>query len=154
MLIIFVYATILFVYSILLKCHILINSSHQNSSKSCFGLVLLGSPLRRMRLYNEGSRAENHFEPPPPQAGKGREQGSRAPREKATEGVAMQQSLLDKQIHTPQLSLEEMSELSTRKGSEQIMLKGRECSFQIAGENHRSQEGLKRSSPELLSVPD
>lgn len=47
MLIIFVYATILFVYNILLKYHIPINSSHQNSSKSCFGLVLLGSPLSR-----------------------------------------------------------------------------------------------------------
>ena len=47
MLIIFVYATILFVYDILLKYHIPINSSHQNSSKSCFGLVLLGSPLSR-----------------------------------------------------------------------------------------------------------
>lgn len=47
MLIIFVYATILFVYYILLKYHIPVNSSHQNSSKSCFGLVLLGSPLSR-----------------------------------------------------------------------------------------------------------
>lgn len=73
MLIIFVYATILFVYYILLKYHIPINSSHQNSSKSCFGLVLLGSPLSRMQLYNEGARAGNNFESLTPQAGKGRE---------------------------------------------------------------------------------
>lgn len=73
MLIIFVYATILFVYYILLKYHIPINSSHQNSSKSCVGLVLLRSPLSRTQLYNEGARAGNNFESLTPQAGKGRE---------------------------------------------------------------------------------
>lgn len=73
MLIIFVYATILFVYYILLKYHIPINSSHQNSSKSCFGLVLLGSPMSRMQLYNEGARAESNLEALSPQPGRGRE---------------------------------------------------------------------------------
>lgn len=72
MLIIFVYATILFVYYILLKYHIPINNSHQNSSKSCVGLVLLGSPLSRMQLYNEGSGAGSNLESPTSQAGKGR----------------------------------------------------------------------------------
>lgn len=33
--------------TILLKCHIPLNSSHQNSSKSCLGLVLPGSPTCR-----------------------------------------------------------------------------------------------------------
>lgn len=47
---------------------------------------------------------------------------------------------------------EEMYELSTSKGREQIMLKGRERSFQTAGENTEIRKN-KRSSPEPSSVP-
>lgn len=50
-------------------------------------------------------------------------------------------------------SPEEMYELSTSKWrEEQIMLMGRECSFQTAGENPEIRKN-KRSSPEPLSVP-
>lgn len=106
MLIIFVYATILFVYYILLKYHIPINSSHQNSSKSCFGLVLLGSPLSRMQLYNEGARAGNNFESLTPQAGKGREYcwgfTLRLRGKRILNVEKCNTPLLDKQNHTPQ----------------------------------------------------
>lgn len=48
MLIIFVYATILLVYDILFKIpYPSLSSSHQNSSQSCVGLVLLGSPTEQ-----------------------------------------------------------------------------------------------------------
>lgn len=46
MLIIFVYATILFVYCILLKCHIPIHGSHQDSSEPPLGLVPWQPPSR------------------------------------------------------------------------------------------------------------
>lgn len=60
--------------TILLKCHIPLNSSHQNSSKSCLGLVLPGSPTCRIQRHREGARAGSNLEAVTPRAGKGWQQ--------------------------------------------------------------------------------
>lgn len=140
MLIIFVYATILLVYYILLKYHIPLSSSHQNSSQSCFGLVLLGSPLSRTQLYNEGARAGNNLESLTPQAGKGWEDCwgfTQAPTEKDTECVEMQHPPIGQAEPYTTVSPEETYKtLSTSKWrEEQLILKGKETGYQTAGEN-------------------
>lgn len=165
MLIIFVYATILFVYYILLKYHIPINSSHQNSSKSCFGRVLLSSPLSRTQLRQEGTRAGSNLESEssgwPRQGGLLRVSPG-LQRKRLLHVEKCNTPLLDKESPTPQ-PLQRRQRNSQLVSKEQFRFRGRENSFpgmetKQKSSSQKGQKGLlsnhcqfKRHSPSVRS---
>lgn len=149
MLIIFVYATILFVYYILLKYHIPVNSSHQNSSKSCFGLVLLGSPLSRTQPLQWRCKSWEQLGVSDSR-GWHRQGGllrfySQAPREKDPECGAMQ--------HPPIGQAEPYATVISRRHGGALQKSAKNGSSCRERRKTQTSQRTKRSSLEPLSAP-